>query len=68
MRTYNVIEDCGYGIKYTVFTGNYDECSEWINTNTVPHWLNSSIRIIDDEEHRNGNGYPFYYTIELDEE
>ena len=65
---YNVIEDCGYGIKYTVFTGNYDECSEWIKTNTVPHWLNSSIRIIDDEEHRNGNGYPFYYTIELDEE
>lgn len=64
MKTFNVIEDRGYGVKYTIFSGSLDDCQIWMHLNTKEHPSNPDIRIHIDEENVNGNGEPFTYTVE----
>lgn len=59
---YMVIECRGYGIEYTVFSGNKDECIEWLDENTEFHPMNEALKV-SKELLVNGNGNPFTYQI-----
>lgn len=63
-----IVEDRGGDIKYIVFIGDLDDCEVWMALNTKEHPNNPSIRIHFDDTFVNGNGDPFTYTIEEEEE
>lgn len=68
MKTFNVIEDRGHGIRYVMFSGSYNDCCTWIKTNCREHCLNAAMLVSNDDNDVNGNGDYFTYTIEEDEE
>lgn len=68
MTVFNVIEDRGCDIRYTIISGTYMDCVNWMDRNTIPSPLNNTIRISINAENINGNGDPFTYTIEPDGE
>lgn len=68
MTVFNVIEERGCGIRYTVFSGSLDDCQTWMALNTKEHPNNPDIRVHFDDEFVNGNGDPFTYTIEENKE
>ena len=55
MKTYKVIEDHKlFGVKYTRFNGNLEECWQWIHSNC---WYNEHTNdyYSNDPENVNGN-------------
>lgn len=64
MKTFSIIEDRGCGIRYTIISGTYTDCVNWMDKNTIPSPLNNAIRISINADDVNGNGDPFTYTIE----
>ena len=68
MKTYKVIEDYKlFGVKYTRFNGNLEECWQWIHSNC---WYdkNTDNYCSNDPEDVNGYDEPFTYHIEVDDE
>ena len=59
---FNVIEDRGYGIQYSVFTGSLAGCKSFLNDGFVPSGFRKSW-ISTDNDCKNGNGDHFTYTI-----
>lgn len=68
MKKYNVVENRGCDVKYIIFSGDSNDCEIWMALNTKNHPNNPEIKIHIDDENVNGNGDPFTYTIEEEEE
>ena len=59
---YAIVECRGYDIEYIVFSGNKNQCMDWLSDNTESHPMNDEIRV-SKELLVNGNGNPFTYEI-----
>ena len=64
---FDIVENRGCGIKYTVFSGTKEECAAWLNANTILAF-DGAQHINVDDSCVNGNGEPFTYTVEEIEE
>lgn len=64
---FEIIENRGNGINYTVFRGTQKECIEWLDKNTKPAYYGAQ-RVNIDDTCVNGNGEPWTYTVEKAEE
>jgi len=68
MKTYKIIEDHGlFGVKYTRFNGNLNECQKWLKSNC---WYDKSTDSYYSNDPKDVNGYNevFTYHIEVDDE
>lgn len=66
MKTFNVIENRGNGVKFAIISGTYMDCVNWMDRNTIPNPLNAKIRISSNADDVDSNGNNFTYTIEAD--
>ena len=66
MKNYNVIEERGCNIEYVVFSGSSYECSEFV-ANVLDYQDGERELPLHERSFHNGNGEPFTYRIELDE-
>lgn len=57
-RNFEIIEDRGCNISYSVFWGTEKECAKWLADN-CELWHNQYISL--DGDNINGNGEPFTY-------
>lgn len=62
-----IVEHRGCGINYTVYRGTESQCYEWLSRNTKPEYEGAQLVNIDDSC-VNGNGEPWTYTVEEEEE
>lgn len=62
MKTNNfeVIENRGCDIQYSVYQGSQKACDQWIEDNC--HVIGDTC-VSNDPSCENGNGYPFTYSI-----
>lgn len=67
MKKYNVIEERGCNIEYVVFFGSDDECAEYV-ANILDAQDTEKDLPLEERCLYNGNGEPFTYRIEEDNE
>lgn len=59
-NNFEVIENRGCDIQYSIYQGSHEECEQWIEDNC--HVIGNTW-VSNDPSCENGNGYQFTYII-----